>query len=193
MVAITLFEEDFRVALCIRRAVVPRDFSLKGFRTMKRWKDVIWTQRLPHWKIWFSLCPWKQMSYFWSIRNHTSSWCLFTWAMKVVSSHPIDKVTQVEAQSWQSTVIPRADPCLLCCCAALSCLTANWHKKEARHLAESTLCQGWEGHCKQHFAVLWLHWGTRIAETFTAVPAEAHFSSLSLLSTDLNKVPFDRY
>lgn len=55
MVAITLFEEDFRVALCIRRAVVPRDFSLKGFRTMKRWKDVIWTQRLPHWKIWFSL------------------------------------------------------------------------------------------------------------------------------------------
>lgn len=137
--------------------------------------------------------PWKQMSYFWSVRDLTSSWRHFEWATKVVSSHPIDKVTQVEAQSWLNTVIPWSDPCLLCCWAALSYLTANWHKKEARHLEESTLCQGWEGHCKQQFSVLWLHWGTRIAETFTAIPAEAHFSSLSLLSTDLNEVPFDRY
>lgn len=116
-----------------------------------------------------SAIPWKQMGYFWSLRDCMSSWCHFEGCL----SHSLDKVTQVEAQSWHSTVIPQPDP-------ALSCHTANCHKKEAQHLALSDMR------------------GLVITLSYqdcwnTAVPAGARVSPLFLLGTHLNKVPFDRY
>lgn len=148
---------------------------------MKRWKSVIWTLKTDcptESSDFISPIPWKQISYFWSLRDCMSSWChsesclwWFYW-----QSHPGRGTEPCDPTVWS---------CILCCCAALSCHTANCHRKEAQHLAEIMFCQIGE--------VLSSHWATSIAETLRAAPAGAHVCSLLLLGTDLNKIPFDRY